>query len=499
MSDNLVLYGPGGASPVNLGSWLQADPGPDYGARGLLQAVENEAPFDGGVYVYERAGIRHMQVPLILASGGAGLSLTQLESLIRMNARPGGYIDLQPQGVASSEAVRFDLVHGRWQPAYSVFHQRLPRRQGQLLLDTQPYGYWPTWITIASMAGAQITDRITLASVFGDAPADVRMVLTPTVSGQFPTGTWYPDLAAFSLVGASFTPILGPLNSGQPTVMAYGLPGSYVSDANLQGLGGTAFQISLSGLNGWSFAALWFNNDAVNSVRFYGRHRLFAWAKLTPSTGFPIQLVADAGNVSELGEAMASANPVATLAPAVGSGVSNVGAWGAFTSPAYTLVDLGELQIPRDLSASAFSGMQVQLRLSAYSVAASQVATPLLTLGGFFLHSLDTPNAIITEGRNVPSINSPQVPGAYQIDSTRRSFEVTVSFGATVAPPLKDLRRFTCGQTPWATPSSGLMTVLIGGRKVSPIAATGPYAHSGIFATNAFVQIRPRFQFLKGL
>jgi hypothetical protein len=96
---------------------------------------------------------RRMSIPLLVGSGAWG-SLTQVESLLRLCARPGGVVDIQPDSEA--QAVRFDVISGRWEEEYSTPENRALRRKGTLHLDCMPYGYLPTWILLASTASVAL-------------------------------------------------------------------------------------------------------------------------------------------------------------------------------------------------------------------------------------------------------------------------------------------------------------------------------------------------------
>src|SRR5438132_820566 len=60
MPDWYILTGPDGRT-VNLGSYVRADPGPDFGSKDLLKAVFAENSFvEGGQLAYETVGVRRV-------------------------------------------------------------------------------------------------------------------------------------------------------------------------------------------------------------------------------------------------------------------------------------------------------------------------------------------------------------------------------------------------------------------------------------------------------
>jgi hypothetical protein len=126
--DSFVLTGPNGTA-LNIGSYVRADPGPDFGSKDLLKAFYSQnAISEGGVLGYEDVGVRSMSFPLLLPSSGVFGGLTGLEGWIRQLARPGAVVDLLVDGVATADAVRFDVLTGRLEEEYSVHHNLVDRR-----------------------------------------------------------------------------------------------------------------------------------------------------------------------------------------------------------------------------------------------------------------------------------------------------------------------------------------------------------------------------------
>src|SRR5437870_1434147 len=115
-----------GGTTLDLGSYVLADPGPDFDPAAVLAGKFTENPYaDGGQLVYEDSTTRTFKFPLRIASSAAFTGgLEGLEQLLRALARPRAIIDLQPEGLAAGNSVRFDVLQGRVDPAYSVYMQR---------------------------------------------------------------------------------------------------------------------------------------------------------------------------------------------------------------------------------------------------------------------------------------------------------------------------------------------------------------------------------------
>ena len=510
MPDNVVLYGPGGASPVNLGSWLRADPGADYGARGLVQAVEAESFADGGQFVYDRAGVRHMAFPLRLASGGAGLSLTQLESLVRLNARPGGYLDVQPEGVASAEAVRFDLVHGRWEPDYSVYMQRAGRREGALLLDTQPYGYWPTWITLASAASVMSPGRLPVraASVIGDAPAPVRLVVLPHEQGAYPSsavGTVYrADFLAWSIGGGPSVPTFLPGGSWLITASGAGggqPAGTYFSSPEASTISGSpTIARYTAAVNTAVFSQL---GAYTLDARAQGRHRVFGWFRWWGGNPSTIQVAVDCVGASYPG-AFASAAPVASITHVASLAVPTRMNASGFGYP-YVMADLGEVQIPNvpghDL---AFPSYQMQLRL--WSLWPNTTPTEVLDFAGAYLLPVDGPAGYIPAFLNQPSagVSSPFAVGvAFDTAARSMTFRSATAASAPIFAAVEGYpaRHYQIGGLPYLGASDTNVNVILEDRRLYSSATSWaqPPMRAALTAARVSVAYRPTFQFLKGL
>jgi hypothetical protein len=514
--DNLRLTSPAG-STIEIGSWLRADQAVDYGAHDLITQQYNQNAFvDGGQFSYEFAGLRKMSFPLIVPSGGvAGRSLDTIESLLRLYVRPNAYLDIQPDGVPSSEAVRFDIVGGRVShDPYSVQLQRVGRRYLRLDLDTQPFGYWPTWITLASQQALPLPGRLALlgASVIGDIPGFARIVVRsqPTVLPSGPPGSYMTDFLAWSIGGR---PSLAAMIHGNGFQFSQIGNGTYVIDGWATAIGGpTVFNLMFPPAASWTafgpspgYSAL--ARIGPQASIAVGRHRVYVFANLGPSGAVPIQMTADAEEANY--QPLASANPIATVIPAAASGVGSVSAWGNLASPAYTMYDMGEITWPRSANASGMvspnnnSGNNQSLRLM--FKAASSAATMTLTIAGAFLLPLEGPNGVLGQGfmQGSPGdIAQNQLFNIVQLQSDNRrvtrgdDFLRLYNVGSDLAPydALFDYR----GGYPYVGASDTWLNILSGARKLR-YSATGPLIAGSIDYADVSVQYRPRFNFLKGI
>ena len=450
--DSYVLVGPQG-SAINVGSYVRADPGPDFGAKDLLKSEYAETPFiEGGYLAGESMGVRSMTFPVRLASSGAFVGgLPGIEAFLRSCARPGAYVDLMPNGVATAEAVRFDVVGGRYEEDYSIRQNEVGRREGTLKLEVEPYGYWPTQITLASVASVGLPGRVAVpgASVLGDAPALARIAIQPTAPTSYPLGTWAPDMLAWSLAAKPSAVPFWPAAS-----LASAIPGA---------LGGDAFAPASQALSlypsptqgGWRNVA----NLTIPSALepdYRGRFRAFAWAKLTPSQPIPYQLSLDAVPAVNPQAALASAQSVATLAPNVR------GASIAAASPAYHLLDLGELVLP-----PVASGLRQDQLVRLWANPAGTtigIATPVIALGGLYLLPLDGDVGYLPRGLGVPTFATPS-PGRFVTDKiTRRTYIGVPGSDLSSAVALANAPHYR-GAQPQITASTTALDILSGARR----------------------------------
>jgi len=129
--DNFVLYSPQG-SQYNLGQWVRLGDQPvDFGRQLPAANLSGNAAVDGAVLAYEEYGARRFTFPLRLNTDPAAHPGTARARDRRGQPDPGAYVDVQPDGVASGYAIRFDVITGRLvQDGWSVPLQRTGLREG---------------------------------------------------------------------------------------------------------------------------------------------------------------------------------------------------------------------------------------------------------------------------------------------------------------------------------------------------------------------------------
>jgi hypothetical protein len=397
--DNLVLNGPQGAS-LNVGSYLRAEPGPDFGSKDLQKALFAENAYtDQPALALESVGPRRMSFPLFVPSG--------YQRVLRQIAREGATLDVQVDGIASADAVRFDVLSGRLEDDYS-----LPIRRGARLLpavlklDTQPYAYLPTTILLASSASVGLPGQLAIpaGSIIGDLPGLADLIVRPaSPATSFGGGaTWWPDLLVWSL-GArpSFSAFIGP-SSLLPV-----LDGSATIVQDAFSPASVAWQfdpIAPTALGAWTRVAHWQIPTGLEPA-YAGRFRALALARLSVATHY-LQVSLDAVPARNFDGALASAQPIATLAHDTIAGGSGAG----------QLLDLGEVTLP-PLGASGSLELP-HLRLWAKAGTTSVGTTPRLLLEGIYLQPLDGAVGFLPRGLAVPSSGNPQ-PGQFILDGIR--------------------------------------------------------------------------------
>jgi hypothetical protein len=436
-----------------------------------------------------------MKFPLLLASGAAG-GLDAVEAMLRQMTRPGAYVDLKPDGVASSEVVRFDVLGGRVNhDPYMVRLQEIGRRYVTVELDTQPYGYWPTWVLLASTASLGLPGSLDLppASRLGDVPGLVLLAVTPTTMSSA-GGSWIANTVAWSLGQASGAPLMYAPDTG--ATMSQGSAGSPTPlvDANSPA-GSHTFGVDI-GLNLLTTATAWLKLGAVNlrGTERPGMYRVFAWTKLTPSGANPLQMTIDYSAFSNA--AMASANAIATIIPNLSSGpAAGVGAYGAVPSSAFVLNDMGLLTIP-----SIAGSLQATNAAFNLWVAGSSPGSALMSVA-FGLLRVDGPAGAITNLTWVPPGGVRLQRGlGIRIDSSERS--ITAYDTSNPSTFIADLTANARGGMPAIGPSAARIDLIPGSIKIASTnvsAATTPHAHPGPEFATVGVYYRPRFSFLKGL
>lgn len=456
MPDNYWLTGPQG-SQINIGSWVRPDPGPDFGTHGLLKSIFSDNPLtEGGVLSIEDTGPRAMKYPLIVPSGGiSGQSLTTIESQLRLLARPGAVIDLQVDGTPTAEMVRFDVLAGRWEPDYAIFVNRAGRRLGTLELDVQPFGYWPTWILLASSASVGMPGFLAVpgASVNGDYPGFAKLCVAPTNPVNLPLGSWMPDLVGWSLAGrASFN---GFYTAAQLTAnLTATLLGQAIAPAS------QTLQIFPSRTQGgWTTLAYQTIPSGLEAAH-RGRFRAYAYLQVQPSMAAPFQFAADIVSAYNPGAALASYGPVATLGSP--RALASDGPYVAAASNAYHILNLGDLTLP-----PIGSGIPQDVRVRIWgSLGASDagVATPIINLAGILLQPLDGPAGVIPRGLAQPTLAAPTaIPGRLSIDSYNRTIMAAVPTGAVGSTiPMQSILGLARSMFPYVSGSTARLDLFDG-------------------------------------
>jgi hypothetical protein len=471
-----------------LSSYIRADPGPDFGFGGLFDSniVTNPA-VEGGQLAYESVGVRRMSFPLRLPSSGAFAGLESLEQQLRQAAHIGGYLTVGPTNMASSDWIRWDLLSGRVsQDGFNVFHQKVSRRDVVLELDAQPFGYLPTIMVAASVASVGLPGQVAIAgtAILGDVPGLGRLLYIPTSATTYPAGNWSPDALFWSL-------------SGRPSGIFF------YSGASMTNVGAGAASVA-----GDAFAPgsqSFVLTDVTNSAAWTqlagaglpsalepahrGRYRLLGLAKVIPSQALPWQFSADVGRT---GDALGSAAPIATLAPAVASG--SPGAWGAQASPAQTLLDFGEITLP--LSGSGFAVPAQTIRLWA-KAATTNIPTTQVVVGGLYLQPLGFAG-VLPRGIVHPSINAGIITaGGIMADAI--SGQVGFISGLSGLPiQFAEKWQFHRGNLPQIGATTTVLDLMSGERRTSA-AATAPIVRAGPDFAAVSLSYRPRFTFVKGI
>ena len=455
MPDAFVLFGPQGTS-LDVGSYLQD--GPDFGLKGLRapEFAEN-ALAEGGVLAYERSGVRTMVFPLLLASVGSYGGLDGLAAHLGNLARPGGYIDLIPQGVATANRIRFDVLHGELSMRdYSPHVQRIHRRRYDLTLRVPPFGYMPTWVRLASAASVGLPGFLTVpgASVMGDAPGLVRFTVQPTcpANATGPPGTWVTDALAWSLGGlASFTSLLhGASWTGAVPSAAYA--------ARAESVAGTVLSLSLSPTHvGWTQIG-YYTLTAALEPAYRGRHRAYLHARQgLDVTGLwnSMQLSLDAVMAVTPSAPMGSAAVIATLAPQAPS------------SFAPAVLDLGEITLP-----PVASGLTQAVRLRLWAAKATYAATTAHAVEIDDLSLLPVGLAgVMPRGVAWPDFTIPTA-GRLALDSDQRTVMVGVPTGDLATTlPARDGLKFYRGDLPRVGGSTLRLDLIAGARRAESATA----------------------------
>ncbi|MGH2712833.1 MAG: hypothetical protein ACRDM7_02890 [Thermoleophilaceae bacterium] len=515
--DSFFLHAAGG-SVYNLGSFLEVSEPLDLGFAALDQPVYAESlARDGGVFGFESSRIRTWQLPLVLPSGADGKSLAAFQAALRLAARPGPWkLVAQPQGVPSAEAVHFDGLSGRWRPAYHTREWAVGRTRGTLELDTQPFGYWPTEILLASVAPASIPFDLTWnpASIIGDVPALARLTFVAT-QGE--------DASQFGDSGINFDSLWWGLGHASGATTFLNPSGFYAATsssvlvlpilaatkrAEVGAPRGIALDVAISPTHGQWGDTFRLDVSAPAERLYRGRWRALGWFRVLPSQAIPWQVALDTA-LSRV-ERLATAGFPATVVPV---GNPSWETHPSLTPTAFQLVDLGELALPRGGSGAPSANFSFRVWTKA-GTTNQGVASPRVQCGGIHLLPLDEDAAIIPQGLLYPTwynVIATDTSGAVALQHTFFAGRVVVD-GITRGDALQfsvpssniftqDLGRHYRGcLSPELIPrETDRLTVGVGGHVYSEAGATALRFHGGPYRALASVEYRPRFSFVKGL
>lgn len=524
--DSILLIPPGAsgmacslASAIQLGSWLQADPGPDFGTHDLIHTLESSnALTDGGVFTARFAPPRKMSFPLLvnpLGSQGAS-NMLQWEAKIRRAAMTGAMLAVQPEGVATSEAVFFDVIDGRWEPDYNVFHNRAARRKGLLHVDTQPFGYWPTEIVLASAASVGFIGNLAVngASVIGDVPPLARVQIIPSVASAYILGANLgtapgADMIAYSLGArpsfAAFMPAGSFFAASVPVAGHPAINPTLAADAFAPASQAWYWCPTPNGeIGDWTVLA-WANIPSALEPAYRGRFRAFAFVKQSGAASLPYQTTLDAERAiaSSFGF-MASSNQIATTIAAATYFNSN---FQSTPSLAYAMLDMGEITLPPQAS-----GLQGSVRLRMWFGVGSNVNSATFSFGGVFLLPVDGAAGILTKGLCVPTLGGGFFGAATQagldmntgfVDQIMLRDSGALSGAGAYGQVLGDGRAYFRGITPRLGASTQQLVFVTGDRvqNMTPPSNNGNAAvmQANVETSQASVSYRPSFQFLHGI
>lgn len=492
MSDTLILTGPSGSS-MNLASYVLADPGWDSGEADLLKAAYAENPAaEGAVLAFETVNHRQMQFPVRIASTSAFTS-AGAAAWMRTLARPGATLDVLLDGVPTAEAVRFDVLTGRYENAQWNTQQftQTDRFDGTLKLDVQPFGYWPTMILLASSAsvGAPGVLALDTTKIIGDVPGPAEVFIAPTSATSYgavqKTDSVYwslgaaPSFQAWWVAASAL--MVGSNTNWTPTL---------IGDKYAPASQAVSYRLAVS-MATWTNLTSWVIPPSLEPA-YRGRFRAYSWVRYGPSVVANIYASMDVQAGTIVSRALASSAPIATVAPAVASDIHS-GAQGA--SPAYSLLDLGEISLPPIAS----SPYDTVLRLWAMDNSV-RVGTGLLDVGGLYLQPISAPAGVLPRGLLQPTWTSPSHLGRMLISAV--TADSLISSGTSAVGsigPLSPAYAYR-GALPYVGASTIQLDLNLAGKQAQDGAPTGqPPLRSEPHYAQVSVRYRPRFSFLKGI
>lgn len=527
MPDSFILRGFLNSAPtsIELASYLLAEEGIDFDTDAIADSTyAQNAARDGGVRGYGRSRIRTFKFPLRVASGwpGAG-GLNGFENFLRELAHPfttiglagqgtaGGMIDILPEN--ASHTIRYELLGSKVVPRpYSVYMQRLARRDVDLLLDVQPFGYLgpvPTEPVLASTTAASgpLEIRWNASQILGDAPGPAVIEVGASYNAASADSGARIDGVYWSIsAGSGGTVFMSPSLLAAATISgaSYMTGATHITDAYAPA--GMALRLSVVP----SFSASDGNSPAPNGgfrplayllvdnrSAFTGLFRILLYARTTPSHLIPWQITADIPNDSgQTNVPLASRAPVATLYPQQPS-------WGGLgpIPSFYQVLDLGEYAVPNSFASGPKFSVQSRVRVwGAVATANLGVASPAIDIGGLVLLPVDGDSGIIAGGMLYPTgIGGGANAAAVHIDGVRRSIAFDSPIGFTNSGAgFADARIYHTGAYPAVSTQQQLNAFFFSFQPAGGATNKLAMFHQPHYGVGA-VRYRPSFSFLRGL
>jgi hypothetical protein len=459
---------------------------------------------------------------------GSARSGSRSCSLIRSHLRTGeAYIDLQPEGIASAQAVRFDVLSGQLVDQYNTHLQRSLRRRAALDLGVRPFGYWPTSIILATTHWATAPLQLTWSpgAVIGDVAGPAQIVLNASQSavGSIAMGgNFLPDGFGWSFSRPSgATVMLSPEN-----VTAWlAATAANQQIAAVNSLAGATFmtddyapQGKFMRLNVSPSFSRWgqmLSYAASNSALYgNGRYRLFAYVRTWPSQSLPWQIAGDiTGALSPVLAVLASAAPVATLLPA-----GNPSYKETVSTPtgAFQIVDLGEHPMPAASGINRPHFVRLWARPGGGTTNMG-IATPHIDFGGFYMLPVHGEAGILPRGWIYPSWSNVvssaggltewhDIHGKLEVSGITNRIHRYDTGTASVGWPdvtgdesfYRDLGAVHRGALPRVSPSAVSLNIVVFHHRFGS-GATNAMTHGGWYhQMGATLRYRPQFAFMNG-
>jgi len=294
-----------------------------------------------------------------------------------------------------------------------------------------------------------------------------------------------PSFQAFWPAGSGLA--IGSIAGGVPTLFGdLFAPGSQTIRYHIASVSGGGLAIGR-----WTAVAAFVIPQALEPA-YRGRFRLYGWSRLQPSQAFPFFLSADAQMGTLVSQALGSAAPIATVPPAVGSSAQGA-------SPAFSLLDFGEISLP--LLGSNPYETQVRVWTSPATAAPSLSGTILFDIAGIYIQPLDGAAGVLPRGILQPTVAGPSALGRlYHSAVTRDSLIASPTSVVGSVGPLAPAGQHRGGFPIIGASTTQLDLNLAGipAATFSPPSGQPPVRSEPHYALVS-VRMRPRFQFVKGL